>query len=588
VLVLRRACTIKVLLAIVAAGFAALPPDAGAGNAIQVENSAAGTSLWQAPLASDRLVEGYASEISVAPGDTLHFHVSASPSASYRLMIYRLGWYGGRGGRLMACLPTCTTDKQALTQPMPPPDPATGEVRAGWPVTDTVQVGPGWVSGYYVAEPTLTTGPGAGTVGWIPFTVRAPAGQRSLILVQVPVNTWEAYNNWGGKSLYNYNSTQNTAAVAVSFDRPFTWDQPGAQIVSGWELPLVRFLEREGYDVSYQTDWDTDQSPGSLLGHRIVMTAGHGEYWTKGERDAFEAARDQGTNLAFMGSNTAYWQVRYADGGRTVIGYKSAADPIADPALKTMLFRALTPPRYECELIGIQHQGGLLNWNAADYTVNTAALGDPWFAGTGFTPGATVPQLVSKERDTIPGTQSAASSCGHALTVFFSFNAGGDYLGNGTAARYTAASGARVFASGSLIFSWALDSYRPPRNPESTAQVDPRVQQFVRNMLADMARPAPPAALQVAVNGGRVTVRVLAATDPRVTYLTYRHPGAGTFAPGDPGSQLVCQTPGTACIDSGPTSPGMYRYEVVAQDDWGSSAPVPCVKPARLRLRKSQ
>jgi hypothetical protein len=169
-------------------------------NPVQLENWAQGTTLWQAPLAPGRLVEGYASEISVAPGDTLHFHVSASPAASYRLMIYRLGWYGGRGGRLMACLPTCTTDEQAATQPVPQPDPSTGEIRAGWPVTDMIQVPPTWVTGYDVAEPTLTSGPDTGMVGWIPFTVRAPPGQRSLILVQAPVNTWEAYNNWGAKA----------------------------------------------------------------------------------------------------------------------------------------------------------------------------------------------------------------------------------------------------------------------------------------------------------------------------------------------------------------------------------------------------
>jgi hypothetical protein len=583
----RRAANLWKVLGVASACALLAAAPGRAGNPIQVENAVPGTPAWRAPLAPDHLIEGYASQISVVPGDTLQFHVSASPAAAYRLMIYRLGWYGGLGGRLVACLPTCTTDKQAWTQPVPTPDPATGEVRAAWPVTDSVQVGPSWTSGYYVAEPTLTEGPAAGMIGWIPFIVRAPPSQHSLILVQAPVNTWEAYNNWGGKSLYNYNSTDNTAAVTVSFDRPFAWDQPGSQITLGWELPLVRFLEREGYDVSYQTDWDTDQNPASLLLHRLVMSAGHGEYWTKGERDAFDTARDQGTNLAFMGSNTAYWQVRYANGGRSIVGYKSNADPIADPALKTILFRALTPPRYECELIGVQHQGGLLNWNAADYAVNASALGDPWFAGTGFTAGAVLSQLVSKERDTIPSSQSAASSCGHALTVFFSYDAGGDTLGNATAARYVAPSGARVFATGSLIFSWALDSFRPPRNPESPAQVDPRVQQFVRNMLADMSRPAPPSGLQIAAEGTRVTIRVADAVDPRVTYLTYRHAGAGAFSPTDPGVQLVCRSLGTACIDKSASSPGVYRYAVVAQDAWGSSAPVVCVKPQRLRLRRS-
>ena len=180
---------------------------------------------------------------------------------------------------------------------------------------------------------------------------------RSAILVQVPVNTWEAYNGWGGKSLYPFSSTDSRQAIRVSFDRPFAWFLPGGQGPLGWELPLVRFLEREGYDVSYQSDVWTSMHPGSLLHHRLDVVAGHDEYWTKAMRDAWDAARDAGVNLAFMGANAAYWQVRLQDAGRTIFTYKSMYDPEPNTALKTAMFRELVPPRYECELIGIQHQG---------------------------------------------------------------------------------------------------------------------------------------------------------------------------------------------------------------------------------------
>ena len=117
------------------------------------------------------------------------------------------------------------------------------------------------------------------------------------------------------------------------------------------------------------TNADLDHHP-ELLGadspYRLFLSIGHDEYWTKEMRDGFEAARDAGVNLANMGANTAYWQVRYEDDRRTIVGYKSAADPNPDPALKTMLFRALTPPRYECALLGVQHQGGLLDWARGD------------------------------------------------------------------------------------------------------------------------------------------------------------------------------------------------------------------------------
>ena len=111
-----------------------------------------------------------------------------------------------------------------------------------------------------------------------------------------------------------------------------------------WEIQLVRFLEREGYDVSYQTDVDTDLDGSSLLRHRLVMVAGHDEYWSGAMRDAFDAALAAGTNLAFMGSNDGYWQVKYADGDRTIVSAKSLSDPNPVLAQKTAMFREIGGP----------------------------------------------------------------------------------------------------------------------------------------------------------------------------------------------------------------------------------------------------
>ncbi|MBV9915837.1 MAG: hypothetical protein JO153_04975 [Solirubrobacterales bacterium] len=78
------------------------------------------------------------------------------------------------------------------------------------------------------------------------------------------------------------------------------------------------------------------------------MAAGHDEYWTKTMRDAWEAARDAGVNLAFMGANDSYWQVGYEDGGRTLVGYKASPDPDPEPGQKTTQFRQMSPARPEC------------------------------------------------------------------------------------------------------------------------------------------------------------------------------------------------------------------------------------------------
>jgi hypothetical protein len=448
--------------------------------AVVTENARPGNADWLGPLATGRAAEVYASATDALPGDSVALHVSTAGGASYRVLVYRLGWYGGAGARQVACLPSCGGAEVGVQQPLN----TQGDMHAGWPTTDTLAVDPTWVSGYYLIRVLLLDGPQPGKSATTYLIVNS-AKPDARMLVQVPVNTWQAYNPWGGRSTYDLPGLGGRANH-VSFDRPYFWDGPGGQGPLGWELPFVRFVERSGYDVSYQSDVYTDAHPASLLTHRLVAVAGHSEYWTKAMRDAFEAARDSGVNLAFMGANDAYWQVRYEDAQRTMVAYKSMYDPNPDVTLKTAMFREIG--RLECGLIGIQHQGASpLYWKAGDYTVPSAVLADPWMRGTGFLAGEVVPGIVSVESDTIPGNQTAASSCGHELTVFFHRENGGDKDGNADAIRYTAPSGAFVFASGSHQFSWGLDDFSDTPG-QTRGFVDPKLQQFMRNALDAMTR----------------------------------------------------------------------------------------------------
>jgi PKD domain len=564
-------------LALVALLLAA-PGPAAAANPIQAENALPGTSAWYVAQAPPPSIEGYTSQTSLLPGETLRLHVSTSPAARYRVEVYRVGWYGGAGGRLVGCVPSCNADETGAPQPHPGPD-GNGETVAGWPVTDQFAIPPDAVSGYYVANLLLTSGPDRGEASTVFFVVRAPAARRSTILVQVPVNTWEAYNNWGGKSLYNVNSTDGAPANRVSFDRPIA---PKGQWPIIWEVPLVRFLEREGYDLSYQTDVDTHLNPASLLDHRLVMTSGHDEYWTKEMRDGFDAARDKGTNLAFMGANNGYWQVRYEDGTQTMVGYKSPSDPNPDPALKTILFRDLGRP--ECELEGVQHQGGYRHPTDEnlDYRVNPAALADAWFAGTGFDASSVMPDTVGREWDTVPPVPPAG--CAQpTLTVLFHYSGPS---GDASAVKYVAPSGARVFASGSLQFAWGLDTFATEEEGH-TAPADPRLQQLMRNGIADMTRPAAPGPVTPVLAGGQVTVGLPAPVDPRLREIAvYRHEGTAPFALSD-GVQVCRGMPGAQCSEAAPPGHRTYVYAAVATDEWGQSAPaysapfvVPDTRPA--------
>ena len=282
---------------------------AGRPTLIALENAKPGTPGWLGPAATGRAIEVYASATDALPGDSVDVHVSTSTPARYRVIVYRLGWYGGVGAREVACLPTCRTTKLGHPRPVPLPE-SDGRVRADWPITGELRVGDDWVSGYYLIRARLLSGPQAGSDATTYLVVRSPR-RSSAMLVQVPVNTWQAYNGWGGKSLYPFSSNDGRQAIRVSFDRPYQWDLPGGQGPLTWELPLVRFIERNGYDVAYQSDVATARDPASLWLHRLIVVAGHDEYWTKSMRDAFDAARTFGVNLAFMGANDVYWRVRY-------------------------------------------------------------------------------------------------------------------------------------------------------------------------------------------------------------------------------------------------------------------------------------
>ena len=182
-------------------------------NPIQTENARGGAepAAWLPPAVPPTRIEGWASELGVLPGDQVHLHVSTDDGDRYRVEIYRLGWYSGLGARLLDCLPNCGGDEAGRRL-----GPRTGQARADWPVTDTFSVPADAVSGYYYALVRLTAGGDeTGARAYVPFVVRAAPGRHAQILVQVPVNTWQAYNPWGGKSLYPFNSTDGISAVKV-------------------------------------------------------------------------------------------------------------------------------------------------------------------------------------------------------------------------------------------------------------------------------------------------------------------------------------------------------------------------------------
>ncbi len=433
------------------------------------ESAKPGIAAWQplSPNGRDHEIEGYASETSLTPGQSLHLHVSVKPAARYQIQIYRLGWYRGKGGRLMRCIPVCTGSLKGTTQAIPEPATETGFLRLTWPATTVLRIPTSWVTGLYVAKLVLWTNPrqwpGTGHSAVVPFIVRDPANAKpSKILVISDANTEEAYNNWGGKSLYNFNSTGGVSANHVSFDRPY------AAELWFYEIRLIMFLESQRrLDLSYATDVDVQERPGELLRHKVVLVTGHNEYWSRQMRDAYEAARDRGVNLAFFGGNFGDWQIRYEDANRTLVEYRSAtADPNPSEADKTVKFGQLRPPRPQCQILGTQFVDNIATL-PREFRINDAALQDPWFAGTGFKAGDTF-SAVAGEADI-----AAPEGClPYPVTTFWTSTLQRNFA---PAIRYRAASGATVFAAGSYALSL-------------TGLTDARLRRFTVNALTSLSR----------------------------------------------------------------------------------------------------
>jgi Ca2+-binding RTX toxin-like protein len=327
-------------------------------NDIVTENLLPGSPESQWKVAANG-IEGFATDISVAQGFRVDFKINADGEADrpYVIEIYRLGYYGGDGARLVETITTDASENPLPLTTVDQPDPlvvatqardANGNiipqgtlvdagnwsVSAGWDVPATA------TSGVYIA--VMKTTDGSGLTNHLPFIVRdtstgALADPKSDLVFQTSDTTWHAYNTWGGANFYGGNTGLDAPgfgdgrAYKVSYNRPITTDQTsGEDYLFGSEYAAIYWLEKNGYDVSYIAGVDTDRLGASnLIGHKGYLSVGHDEYWSAEQRANVEDARDAGVNLAFMSGNEVYWKVRWetsisADGTeyRTLVCYK--------------------------------------------------------------------------------------------------------------------------------------------------------------------------------------------------------------------------------------------------------------------------
>ena len=317
------------------------PCDPPIANPIACENSKAGNppSEWDVNGAGDSSIQGFATDISVDQGETVHFKIDTN-SDEYRLDIYRMGYYGGDGARKVDSVAPSASLPQ--NQPSCDEESSTGLIDCGnWEESASWNVPADAVSGIYFAK--LVREDRSSDGSHIVFVVRDDDGESDL-LFQTSDTTWQAYNRYGGNSLYTGGPGTNPGrAYKVCYNRPLTTRGTTPEDAPfNAEYPMVRWLERNGYDVSYFTGVDADRRGSEILEHKAFLSVGHDEYWSGTQRANVEAARDAGVNLAFFSGNEIFWKTRWEDSidgsateHRTLVCYKEthANEPI-DPEIR--------------------------------------------------------------------------------------------------------------------------------------------------------------------------------------------------------------------------------------------------------------
>lgn len=474
-----------------AAAAAALAGCAAPRRDLREENALPGTTDWLLTKTqtskSERFrspwIEGYVSRTSLRAGETLDVYVSTNPPSRFTLDVYRMGYYGGTGGRLMASLGSFPGSVQA--------DPEMGEKRlrtCRWEKATSLRIPSDWTSGVYLGKLTEEAG---GRQSYVVFVVRDD--RPCDVLVQVSDTTWSAYNRWPSRgALYDDGKKEWYwgAGVSASFDRPYgkycQIDDWPLSLGSGefllWEFPLSFWLEKEGFDVSYCSNIDTHADPAGMLRAKHWVSIGHDEYWSAAMYANAKAAVAAGVNLAFLSANSCYGLIDVSDRDRTIE--------------RVGIFGSMEPGslRQFPEMAGLKHgvlDEGLLLGNRTTHPV----LGvGPWvcadeghwlFDGAGMKNGDGIPGLVGwewhGEPADIPGLQVVGKGRAEVRS------GGGDWA----ATIYPGPKGNHVFSCGTIW--WADGLSAPPgyKRPTTYGGVpvplkghDPRVQRITRNLLS--------------------------------------------------------------------------------------------------------
>jgi hypothetical protein len=405
------------------------------------ENQRPGDPDWKIRhLGAPEAIMGYAGQASVLPGQAITLYASTT-ARSFTVSAFRMGWYRGDQGRRLWRSATVRGHRQRA----PEVTAGTNTVHANWGPSLTVPTD-GWPEGSYL----LRLDAESGAQRFVPVTVRS-ASTAGKVVIKNGVETWQAYNTWGGYDLYNGpggTADYSNRSLAVSLDRPY--DADGAYMFLYHERATIEIAERAGLPLAYVTSMDIDDDPRLLDGAAALIAPGHDEYWSPPERAHVTAARDAGLNIAFLGANTMFRRTRLASTRlgerRLIICYKTSylQDPMygKDSALVTSDWREPPHPDPESSLIGTLYES---NPADAPYVV---ASPDSWlFAGTGVRKGTAFTGLVGIEYDRVNPVypvERPIEALSHSPLTCRGVNSYSD------SAYYTHRGGAGVFTAGTM------------------------------------------------------------------------------------------------------------------------------------------
>lgn len=500
-------------------------------NVIIDENNLPGTpqTAWETNEGSS--IDGFAQEFSVNKGETVHFKIkinSATPE-SYTIKIYRIGWYQGNGARFVTDLGNSLVGGM---QPAYNYDNATGKVDCNnWAVSAqwTVPNDAATVSGVYLARFDC---PATGGSSMQLFVVRDDAAN-APVLFKTSDATWQAYNSYGGNSFYAAGTPVPgfTHATKISYQRPLyiRGDKSG---FFNSEYPMIRFLEKNGYNMSYSTDMDMarDNSIMTPSIHKVILSVGHDEYWSLEQRTKFENARTNGVHVAFFSGNNVYWKTRWEDNYQTLVCYKEGTkgelvcggkcDPL--PNVWTGLWRDGCSPAYAAN-DGCRPEAaftGQMSW-----TQSTGSIKVPdTYKNLRVWKNTSIASLGAGQTVTLPyGTlgnewdpeQYAETYPAHRIILSNTVQSG--LVHKMSLLKYS--SGALVFSAGTMQWPWGLDVKHDLNTATPPVQaVSADMQQATVNILHDMDADA--ASLQAGLVAPTIGADALA---PSTTIISPAH-----------------------------------------------------------------